>query len=284
MTTEQILSFHSEAAENGFKGCFIWGGEPLLRKDIKEILEHDRKLGWWVTMATNGTFLKNRAEIVANNVNELLVSVDIPSEEHDKIRGQSGTFRRCVEGIRAVKAINPRCRIKICTVISNLNKHAIKSLAEFAKKEKCQLNLQHIDRNLQRNPGMMKVEISMEKKKEINKEIIALKKQGYPIMNSYTYLKQYQNGKNPYSCRSQFMYFTVWPNGDVNSCSNGSNLGNVLKSSVKEIIDSDIYQAHLNSSSKCTKCMDSGTWETTHIYSLRPEALVNFMKNLTVKY
>ena len=279
MTTQEILDLHKNADKEGFVGCFLWGGEPLLRPDIVEILEHDYKLGWWVNLATNGTFLEKQAEIVGKYVDELLVSVDIPSEEHDSIRGKAGTFAACKKGIEAVKMHNSKCSIRVCCVISKHNKNHLKSIAEFAKEMGCGVIFQHIDQNLARNPRIQESDISDEERKKVCKELIDLKKQGYPLFNSYTYLRQFL-GAHKYKCRSQRLYFTVWADGGVSSCATGKDIGNVLKTPMGDLLDSGSYDQCLKISDKCSKCKDSGTWETTHLYQLKAEALVNFTKQM----
>ncbi|MDP7324130.1 MAG: radical SAM protein [Candidatus Woesearchaeota archaeon] len=279
MNTEEVLKVHSDAAKNGFIGCFLWGGEPLLRKDIDKILAFDRKLGWWITMATNGSYLMPQAEAVAKNVNDLLVSIDSPSTVLDKIRKEEGTFEACKKGIRAVKAINPKCNIKICCVISKHNKDSVKEVCAFAQQEKCGVIFQHIDKN----PGLRKFsenpDINQEERDQVIKEIITLKEKKYPIFNSYTYLKQFMSSGKKYSCRSQNLYFTVWPNGEVSGCATGKYYGNVLKDGIRKILNSPEYASFLKVSNKCSKCNDSGTWETTHLYSLRGEALLNLIRS-----
>tara|TARA_B100000315_G_C14588173_1_gene594271 strand:- start:541 stop:1506 length:966 start_codon:yes stop_codon:yes gene_type:complete len=279
MKTDEILKVHTDAAQNGFVGCFLWGGEPLLRKDIDVILKHDKGLGWWVTLATNGGLLQQKAKVVAENVDDLLVSIDVPNEKHDTIRKKKGTFESAKNGIRAVKEINSKCNIKICCVLSKFNKDSIKDVCEFAKQEKCGVIFQHIDKN----PSLRKIsedlDISQEERHKVVNEIIQLKKEKYPIFNSLTYLKQFLFEGKKYHCRSQNIYLTVWDNGDVSGCATGKHYGNVLKKGIKQILDSNEYKSFIKISNKCSKCRDSGTWETTHLYQMRMEALINMVRN-----
>jgi MoaA/NifB/PqqE/SkfB family radical SAM enzyme len=274
MTTQEILTLHSEAEKEGFVGCFLWGGEPLLRNDIDKILEHDHKLGWWVTLATNGTFLENKAESVGKYVNELLVSVDIPSEKHDIIRGREGTFLACKKGIEAVKKKNSKCSIKICCVLSQHNKDHIQDICEFGKQIDCGIVFQHMDKNLARNPRGQTCDLNQEERAHVGREIISLKKKGYPIFNSFTYLKQFL-GPHTYTCRSQRIYLTVWADGGVRSCTTGKDIGNILETPLSVLMNSESYLDSLKLSDKCSRCRDSGTWETTHVYQLKGEPLIN---------
>ena len=58
MTREEIRRVFISLYEDGLRFLFIQGGEPLVRKDLPEILEDLVAIGYSVTMITNGTLLK----------------------------------------------------------------------------------------------------------------------------------------------------------------------------------------------------------------------------------
>jgi sulfatase maturation enzyme AslB (radical SAM superfamily) len=88
-------------AESGVLGVDISGGEPLLLRELPELIDILTAGGCAVSVTTNGTHLARRAEALAARVDAVRVSLDGPDpERHDRWRG-AGSFDRAVAGIRA---------------------------------------------------------------------------------------------------------------------------------------------------------------------------------------
>jgi MoaA/NifB/PqqE/SkfB family radical SAM enzyme len=91
-------------AESGVLGVDISGGEPLLLRELPELIDTLTAGGCAVSVTTNGTHLARRAEALAAHVDAVRVSLDGPDpERHDRWRG-TGSFDRAVAGIRAAVA------------------------------------------------------------------------------------------------------------------------------------------------------------------------------------
>ena len=85
-------------------GVDISGGEPLLLRDLPELLDTLVAGGHVVSVTTNGTQLARRAESLASRVDAVRVSLDgADADTHDSTRG-SGSFAKAVSGIRAAVA------------------------------------------------------------------------------------------------------------------------------------------------------------------------------------
>ena len=54
MTTREVFRLFDEIAAMGTIRIGLWGGEPLIRDDIGDILEYGKKKGFYITMDTNG--------------------------------------------------------------------------------------------------------------------------------------------------------------------------------------------------------------------------------------
>jgi radical SAM family uncharacterized protein len=82
------------------------GGEPLLRRDVGEILEeaHHR---FHTSLVTNGWLLAHRLPEIAPNLDLLFVSLDGIGATHDRLRGIPRSFARAVEGMRASRSEVP---------------------------------------------------------------------------------------------------------------------------------------------------------------------------------
>lgn len=88
-------------AVSGVLGVDISGGEPLLLRELPELIDTLTAGDCAVSVTTNGTHLARRAEALATRVDAVRVSLDGPdAERHDRWRG-AGSFDRAVAGIRA---------------------------------------------------------------------------------------------------------------------------------------------------------------------------------------
>lgn len=87
------------------------GGEPLLRKDVGEILR-EAHARFHTSLVTNGWLLENRLDEIAPHLDLLFVSLDGIGETHDRLRGIPRSFERAVRGMRA-------SRSEVPTVISH---------------------------------------------------------------------------------------------------------------------------------------------------------------------
>jgi len=91
-------------AESPVLGVDISGGEPLLLRDLPELVDVLLAGGCAVSVTTNGTHLARHAETLAARVDALRVSLDGPDPvQHDRWRG-AGSFERSMAGVRPAVA------------------------------------------------------------------------------------------------------------------------------------------------------------------------------------
>ena len=183
------------------------GGEPLLRKDLPEILAYSRSLPLHTSLITNGTLLKSRVDEIAPYISGIVfVSLDGLEKTHDRIRGVDGCFKRAVEGITAAEK---KVSIRINTTIMADNVHEVEDIVRLAKDlgVKIVLSVAHEYHSTDASAPQV-AEI-----KNVAKQLIELKRKGYPIMNSINYFKIIAKEKN-WKCKPWAMV-NVDPNGNV---------------------------------------------------------------------
>lgn len=119
----------------------LWGGEPLLHPKIIDFIEYFIKNKKYVSIATNGTFLRKYAELlVSMGVDEIVVSLDGPKEIHNMIRGNSSAFDDLRLGISEIVKLKECMQIKPklflnCTVTEE-NIDYLQELLVYAKEWK----------------------------------------------------------------------------------------------------------------------------------------------------
>lgn len=136
MTKEKIFEIVDDAADMGVKIVDIDGGEPLLRKEVYEIIRRIEKNGMTSLMATNGTLLTRNVvkKLIDSNLSTVLVSLDshIP-EIHDEVRGVRETFKKARNGIKFLRELGKNnLKIGISSLVTSKNIELTK-VAKLAK-------------------------------------------------------------------------------------------------------------------------------------------------------
>ncbi len=117
---ERILAQVADATPDSM--LILTGGEPLLRRDILEIVETASGLGFIPVLGTSGRFLK---EDLAERLREkglkgVSVSVDsVDPEHHDSFRGSPGSWRRAVNALRVSRAAGIETQMNVTLTDSN---------------------------------------------------------------------------------------------------------------------------------------------------------------------
>jgi len=97
--TSQIETNLNALKKLGITTIEFTGGEPLLRKDLPEILRISKDLEFHNSLTTNSILFADMAKDIVPHVDMLFFSLDAPlEEEHDRIRG-TACFDKVIESI-----------------------------------------------------------------------------------------------------------------------------------------------------------------------------------------
>ena len=180
--------------DSGVCAIMFEGGEPLLRKDLVEILAFSRSLPLHTSLITNGTLLESRIDEIAPYINgAVYVSLDGLEKTHDKIRSVSGCFKKAVEGIMSSRGKVP---VTINTTIMAENIHEIEDLVKLANELDTGISvaLAHDYCNAKASaPARHEI-------RELAGKLAEMKKKGYPLINSPSYFKVIAKEKN-WTCK-----------------------------------------------------------------------------------
>jgi len=101
MTTDEVVRLLEVIREFGVDRVKFTGGEPMLRGDLEEIVRRVPE-GMSASLTTNGTFLPNRADDLADaGLGRVNVSQDALDPEDFAELTQSGAYARVLEGVEA---------------------------------------------------------------------------------------------------------------------------------------------------------------------------------------
>jgi MoaA/NifB/PqqE/SkfB family radical SAM enzyme len=117
----------------GVRWIVFSGGEPLMNSELPELCGLLRVEGIRLTLLSTGLLLKKCAREVAENFNDVIVSLDGPREIHDGIRRVAGAFELLREGISAVRNIRPSMEITARSTVQKANHGYLMETAIAAK-------------------------------------------------------------------------------------------------------------------------------------------------------
>lgn len=108
MNTKEIKNVVDQLTDLGVKNISIIGGEPLIRKDLYEIVKYVTEKNIVAGISTNGTLLKDEFVKKISLLNNIWVQVSLDgstAEIHDLNRGK-GAFKKAMSGISLLKKYN----------------------------------------------------------------------------------------------------------------------------------------------------------------------------------
>jgi cyclic pyranopterin phosphate synthase len=134
MSAEMVVSVAQAAAELGVRSLKFTGGEPLLRRDLADLLSQmPQDLD--ISLTTNGVFLAEQAQSLAEaGLDRVNVSLDsLNPKIYRAITGcREGDLERVLAGIDAAK-IAGLWPLKLNVVVLKKNEREILELIEFSR-------------------------------------------------------------------------------------------------------------------------------------------------------
>ncbi len=102
LTTDEAKSMIDSLARLGAPVILFSGGEPLMRKDLVELMRYSKDAGLRVVISTNGTMLTDEFLAASKDIglSYIGVSLDGLREVNDAFRGKEGAFDMALDGIR----------------------------------------------------------------------------------------------------------------------------------------------------------------------------------------
>ena len=251
----------------------ITGGEPLMRKDLFEIMDYANKLGFRWGITTNGMLINDDIleKMNKTNMETISVSLDGLKKTHESFRKVPGSFDKIVENLKKLKQVPS---IKIVQVTTVANKKNINELEEIY--------------NLMKSLEIISWRV-------LNVDPIGRAKDNNDILldaNDYKYLYNFIKEKRAeeimnveYGC-SHFLdiklekelrdtYFTcltgitigsILSNGDISVCPNVERRPEFIQGNIKYDNFVDIWENkfqifRFNDRTSCKECKKCKNWE-----------------------
>jgi MoaA/NifB/PqqE/SkfB family radical SAM enzyme len=285
LDTATIRWLYAEAGRAGMAQLVVWGGEPLLRQDLPELLLAARRAGLFTTLITNGWFLGDRWAELRGLVDALILSLDDVGPAHDALRGLPGLSARLEAFVAALDADPRRPTLLVNTVLSSLNRGALARVAPVAARwraglyfcpmETAEVTSSGVDSSLATlalPPGELR---------EAARLAGRLKRDALPILASRSYLELLEREPelSAYRCRAPQARLTVGATGLVRDCTQSDRplldvqLLRAAGEPLSSLLESRRYRRMLERSASCTKCNNPDVIELSWLWDFRPAML-----------
>jgi len=272
LTTEEFKKLIDQALDLGVVNVTLSGGEPLLRKDLLEIVSYVDPDRANCMMFTNGMLLtKEKARDLGKaGIFSVMVSLDSPlEEEHDAMRRCPGMFRKAVEGIRNLLEEDVLVGISTYASHENLKNGKLRQMMELGR----ELGIQELTvfdsvptGEFLRNCECILAPEEREELRSFTEEWRA--EPDYPSCITQAWINSPQ-GSGCFAANEQF-YMTAW--GDIGPCDfTPLSFGNVREESLSAIWQRMLsHPAYRDAHDRCR--MQDPLFRKQYIDTISPDA------------
>lgn len=115
LSTEEAKLFMDSLISYNVPVLLFSGGEPLMRKDIFELMEYGANIGLRMVLSTNGTLinLKKAKKIKELGISYVGISLDGLKDVNDDFRGMQGAYEKAMEGFRNCEAVGQKTGLRL---------------------------------------------------------------------------------------------------------------------------------------------------------------------------
>jgi MoaA/NifB/PqqE/SkfB family radical SAM enzyme len=271
LSTEEVFAMLDEAYAAGMRGYYLFGGEPLVRKDVGDLVSYARHRGFLTVMNTNGSLLTGKAESL-RDLDFAFVSLDYHTPYHDEIRGRKGSFDEVIHGIQRLREV-AGTRVVLVTTISTLNVDTIEPMAQLADRLGVGISYNSVEPTLDfgltdsANSPNFQLGLSPDQLRGFYETLLRLKQQGYPLMETEDVLRDFVEGR-PWKCEFPKMFVYVAPDKKIYSCDYA--FGYDLKhGSFEDYFATPQFLAHVRSAEACNRCLRTCVRGYSYVYNLK---------------
>jgi len=260
LSTEQAYALIDEIADTFGDNVRVTfgGGEPLMRKDLLEIIAYGKERGLSLVLASNGTLLNEdvAARLKNAGIEEVIIAIDGMQTTHDSIRGE-GVFKKTVKGARTCKEVGLDVVIDPCIMRQNEGETTqILDISEILGAWQCrffhyiamgrgkqEMPDGELDR-LQYAENLMQLYEEQTRRQEI--EICTTQAAQYWVVlkrkeEEGRFVPDFYYNEAP-GCRAGIGMLSIKPNGDVVPCPLLEvKAGNVTEMSLRDILNSNLF-------------------------------------------
>jgi len=248
-TIEELGVIFYSLKNLGVKVVTLSGGEPLLRKDLEEIVSVVSNSGMRAQIVTNGILLSKERiiKLVRSGLDCVTLSLDATDPEiYQKLRGVSfKTVEQAFGSLIYAKERNPEMDVAISCVINRYNITKLVRLVEEVTNlsgGKVLINFQSYEKVLGRiSDDLIPTSETLPLLVEEIEKLIEMKKQGFPITNSIVFLKWipefliHDKMPHDFRCSAAYTGVHVWADLQLRPCSQLPPIADLRKDNLEDV-------------------------------------------------
>ena len=203
----------------------LTGGEPLLRKDILNIVTGIRKAvpAVYIAMISNGSLmtLERAQQLHDTGVNQIAFSVDFLDNRHDKSRGIPGLWKHLSELIPQVAKIGFDS-VQMNWIIMEENFDQVEKAAELCKQWGINISYTSYSDLKNMNDSHFLSEPKMKELPQVIENLKSFKRKNKTVRSSDYYLDhipEYYKGHQIPNCPAGLKWIQITPEGWFKPCS-----------------------------------------------------------------
>lgn len=255
LSTKETLNLIDEIGELGTREVILSGGEPMLRKDFKQIIRRIKSNGMKAVICTNGFYLdEEMADFIKDNLDAIQISVNsMDKNVYNKIcNPPEDGYDKMMKSIELIKE-KFAGKVILSSVPIKTNKHTLIGLMRFCKRmgfarfslfRPAPVGRAYINKDL-----ILSEKEYEELLDELSQEFIKLG--GKKILVEQPYIKYSKLAEKyksimtfNYNCMAGINYFSITPDGNIIPCGSMSHIkelymGNIRNESLKKIWEDD---------------------------------------------
>lgn len=277
LTTEEIKNAFKQIANDMDASKIlinVTGGEPLVRKDLCDVMEYaTNELGFHWGMTTNGILLteENIEKLRKANMETVSISIDGLEETHNEFRGVPNSYQIIINNIKNLKKAGYVKRIQVTTVFHKRNIDEIEELYEvmlglgldswrLASMDPIGRAKENDDLLLDGKDLKKLLDFIKSKKKDKRLEL-TYGCQGFLGLDYEKEVRKYY-----FFCRTGINIASILYNGDLFVCPNVPRIksliqGNIRTDNFKDVWDNKYKEFRTNDRTKCDECEKCKYWD-----------------------
>lgn len=225
LSTEEGKKLLREMVRAGFSIIVFSGGEPLMRKDLDDLVQYAKKLGMTTLLGSNGTLITESIALNLKNcgLDSVAISIDhIDPILHNSFRSFDMAYEKAVKGI--MHCINAGLSVQINCTISKKNFKVLNHIMDFA----CNIGASSCHMlflvDVGRGKSLSDTMLSKSEYKDalhtiLDKKLaIQIKPTCAPQYKVESLLKGISGAKGIRGCIAGISYCSILSNGDVHIC------------------------------------------------------------------
>lgn len=286
-----VIDCLRQFAALGTRKLNLTGGEPLLVPDLERIIAAAKRCGMFVAVSTNGLTVADRVQCL-RGVDVVMVSYDGREPVHEALRGR-GTHRRVLAAMEALRGAG--IKFWTTTVLNRANLGEIDHILATARRYGTVANFALLQYLPEENPHFLLPAAARIRDlipedaatRAAVRRLLDLKRAGEPVGSTTDYLEfllawrdyhqLFDSGENGIGCQAGRLYCHLYADGRLYACGQGYGR------QAGEPIGADGVAGafrRLRRLPDCNSCRVACDRENSLIYSLRPAAVGNWVREL----